>query len=62
MTEIKKAASPMDFEALALFTADHATVENGKVYVNGGFWDTIFQPSFPALVSVALVAVIKVPS
>lgn len=52
----------MDFEALALFAADHAAVENGKVYVNGGFWDTIFQPSFPALVSVTLVVVIKVPS
>ena len=52
----------MDFQAVALFTADHAAVENGKVYVNGGFWDTILQPSYPAQVSVALVAVIKVPS
>ncbi len=52
----------MDFEALALFTADHAVVENGKVYVNGGFWDTIRQPSYPAQVWVSLVAVIKVPS
>lgn len=52
----------MDFQALALFTADHAAVENGKVYVNGGFWDTIFQPSYPAQVSIALVAVVKVPS
>jgi hypothetical protein len=62
MTEIRKPRSPMDFEALALFTADHAAVENGKVYVNGGFWNTIFQPSYPAQVSVSLVAVIKVPS
>jgi hypothetical protein len=62
MTEIRKSRSPMDFEAVALFTADHAAVENGKVYVNGGFWDTIFQPSYPAQVSVSLVAIIKVPS
>ena len=61
MTE-KKAASPMDFQALALFAADHAAVENGKVYVNGGFWDTIFQPTYPAQVSISLVAVVKVPS
>lgn len=52
----------MDFQALALFTADHAAVENGKVYVNGGFWDTLYQPSYPAQVSISLVAVIKVPS
>ena len=37
-------------------------VENGKVYVNGGFWDIVRQPSYPALVSISLVAVIKVPS
>ena len=52
----------MAFEALALFTADHAAVENGKVYVNGGFWDVLSQPSYPAQVSISLVAVIKVPS
>lgn len=62
MTEIRRSNSPMEFQALALFTADHAAVENGKVYVNGGFWDTIQQASYPALVSVSLVAVIKVPS
>ena len=52
----------MDFRALALFTADHAAVENGKVYVNGGFWDVLNQPSYPAQVSISLVAVISVPS
>jgi hypothetical protein len=52
----------MDFEALALFTADHAAAENGKVYVNGGFWDALRQPSYPTEVSFSLVAVIKVPS
>lgn len=62
MTEIKRPSSPMDFEALALFTADHAAVESDKVYVNGGFWDTLFLPSFPVQVALSLVAVIKVPS
>lgn len=52
----------MDFEAIALFTADHAAVESGKVYVNGGFWDVLTQPSYPAQVSISLVAIIKVPS
>jgi hypothetical protein len=60
MTEIKKPQFPMDFQALALFTADHAVVENGKVYVNGGFWDILNQPSYPADVSFSLVVVIKV--
>jgi hypothetical protein len=62
MTDIKRTSSPMDFRALALFTADHAAVENGKVYVNGGFWDVLNQPSYPAQVSMSLVAVISVPS
>lgn len=62
MTEIRKPSSPMDFEALALFTADHAAVESDKVYVNGGFWDSLLLPSFPAQVAMSLVAVIKVPS
>ncbi len=52
----------MDFEALALFTADHAAIENGKVYENGGFWDSLNLPSYPTQVAFALVAVIKVPS
>jgi hypothetical protein len=52
----------MNFEALALFTADHAVVENNKVYVNGGFWDTLYLPSYPAQVAISLVTVIKVPS
>jgi hypothetical protein len=62
MTEIRKPQSPMDFQALALFTADHAVVENGKVYVNGGFWDIVRQPSYPTDVAISLVAVIKIPS
>jgi hypothetical protein len=52
----------MDFKALALFTADHAAEENGKVYVNGGFWNSIVYPSYPARVSFWLIAVIQVPA
>jgi hypothetical protein len=52
----------MAFEALALFTADHAAEENGKVYVNGGFWNSIVFPSYPARVAFSLVAVIQVPA
>ena len=62
MTKKRKSKSPMDFDAVALFTADHAAVENGKVYVNGGFWDVLRQPSYPAQVAFSLVAVIKVPA
>lgn len=58
----KEANSLMGFEALALFTADHAAEENGKVYVNGGFWNSIVFPSYPARVAFSLVAVIKVPA
>lgn len=62
MTETGRPRSPMDFEAVALFTADHAAVENNKVYVNGGFWNNIFFPSYPARVAFSLVAVISVPA
>jgi hypothetical protein len=62
MTKTRRPKSPMDFEALALFTADHAAVESNKVYVNGGFWDTLGLHNFPAQVAMSLVAVIKVPS
>lgn len=51
-----------DFEVLALFTADHAAVENNKLYVNGGFWNTLPRDSFPARVVGSLAAVIKVPA
>jgi hypothetical protein len=62
MTEVRRSHSPMDFQALALFTADHADEVGGKVYVNGGFWDILRQPSYPTDVSFSLVAVIKVPA
>lgn len=62
MTETERLDWLVDFEALALFTADHAAVENNKLYVNGGFWNNLFFESFPARVIGSLVAVIKVPA
>ncbi|MEI2643594.1 MAG: hypothetical protein U0R28_09690 [Candidatus Nanopelagicales bacterium] len=50
-----------EFQTAAFFLADHASVENGKVYVNGGFWDRMQLPSFPAAVNFSIVAVVVVP-
>src|SRR6266545_519243 len=50
-----------DFRPLAFFVADHAAVENGKLYVNGGFWNRLAFPSFPAMLSFSIVAVVEVP-
>jgi hypothetical protein len=62
MTESGRLDWLVDYEALAFFTADHAAVESGKLYVNGGFWSNLFQDSFPARVIGSLVAVVKVPA
>lgn len=62
MTEKRIPSSPMNFESLALFTADYAAVENSKVYASGGFWNTLQLPSFPQQVSFSLVAVVQVPA
>jgi hypothetical protein len=62
MTESGRLDWLVDFEALAFFTADHAVVESGKLYVNGGFWNSLFRDSFPARVTGSLVAVIKIPA
>jgi len=51
-----------DFRVLAFFAADHAQAVGGKVYVNGGFWNRLRFPTYPAIVpSLALVAVVEVP-
>jgi hypothetical protein len=50
-----------DLHALAFFLADHAAVENGKVYSNGGFWNRLNFQSFPAVVSFSVVAVLHIP-
>jgi len=62
MTEEEYGRPLSGFETAAFFAADHASVENGKAYVNGGFWDSIFQVSYPAQISVSLVAVLRVPT
>lgn len=54
-------AMPVDLHAEAFFTADHAVVENGKLYMNGGFWTRLNFPSFPAIHNFALGIVLHVP-
>lgn len=50
------------FKALGFFTADHAVVENGKVYANGAYFQNLGFPAFPAtLPAASVVAVIQVP-
>ncbi len=53
--------SDTDLRALAFFLADHGVVENGKAYINGGFWNQLGFPSFPVIHSFAIVAVLEVP-
>jgi hypothetical protein len=50
-----------DLFATAFFLADHAAVENGKVYVNGGFWNQMRFAAFPAASTFSIVGVINVP-
>jgi hypothetical protein len=53
--------SGTDFEVMGFFPADHAVTVEGKIYANGGFWDTLRFPSFPQIISFSLVAVVRVP-
>lgn len=50
-----------DLHAAAFFLADHASVESGKVYANGAFWNRLNFPTYPTMVSFSVVAVIVVP-
>lgn len=50
-----------DFELLAFFPADHAEAINGKIYVNGGYWDRLNFQSFPWSLNLSLVAILRVP-
>jgi hypothetical protein len=50
-----------DFEVMGFFPADHAVASEGKVYVNGGFWDTLRFPTYPHTIAFSLVAVVRVP-
>jgi hypothetical protein len=50
------------FKSLGFFAADHAVVENGKVYANGAYIQALNLPTFPfTLPPIVLVAVIQVP-
>lgn len=50
-----------DLYAAAFFLADHAAVENGKIYMNGGFWNQMQFAEFPAAATFSVVGVINVP-
>lgn len=46
---------------VAFFLADHAAVENGKVYASGAFWNRLFAAEFPSVHHLSVVAVFDVP-
>jgi hypothetical protein len=51
-----------EISSKAFFTADHADAVNGKVYVNGGFWNRWRSASYPQVFPpLAVVAVLDVP-
>ena len=52
---------PTDLHALAFFTADHAVVESGKLYINGGAWNRLSYPSYPAVQALAVAAILHIP-
>lgn len=52
---------PVNIQAEAFFTADHAAVESGKLYVNGGFWSRLNFSSFPAVQNFAVCVVLHIP-
>lgn len=50
-----------DLHAEAFFAADHVVVENGKMYVNGGYWTRLNYPSYPAVQNFGLGIVFHIP-
>ncbi len=54
-------ALPAEVQAAAFFLADHAVVENGKLYVNGGFWNQVHSPAYPAARAFSVAAVLHIP-
>lgn len=52
---------PTDVYAEAFFTADHAAVHSGKLYVNGGCWTRLKFPSFPAVHNFSICVVLHIP-
>lgn len=45
----------------SLLVADHAEAINGKLYVMGGGFDTLWAPEFPHVVRFSFAALFKVP-
>lgn len=60
MTEVNGGETLNGFRVLAFFAADHAIVAEGKVYINGGFFERIYHPVFPATLSIAVVGLVQV--
>jgi len=52
---------PADIQACAFFLADHAVVENGKLYVNGGFWNQVYSAAYPVARAFGVAAVLHIP-
>lgn len=52
---------PATIRPVAFFLADHAAAENGKLYINGGFWQNIYSATFPAVRVFSVAAVLHVP-
>lgn len=54
-------SNPAQISCSALFLADHAVVESGKLYVNGGYWNRLHFPAFPTVFTFSVAAVLMVP-
>jgi hypothetical protein len=54
-------AMPTDLYAPVFFTADHAAVESGKLYISGGAWNRVAYPVSPAVQTIAVAAILHVP-
>jgi len=52
---------PEEIQACAFFLADHAVVENGKLYVNGGFWNQVYSATYPVARAFGVAAVLHIP-
>jgi len=52
---------PEDIQACAFFLSDHAVVENGKLYVNGGFWNQVYSANYPVARAFGVAAVLHIP-
>src|SRR5215472_16139303 len=52
---------PAEIQACAFFLADHAVVENGKLYVNGGFWNQVHSSAYPVARAFGVAAVLHIP-